>query len=73
MLAKDAAGQYQTQLGFPALGWTALPAREQGWPDLSFGGPGFCHAVWAWNGDAYAFKCNLPETEGGCTNPASTC
>lgn len=42
-----------------------LQTEQQAWPDLSIGGPGFCRPVWSWQQDAYAFKCNLPETDGG--------
>lgn len=73
LLSKDAQRGYQMQLGFPALGWTALASASQGWPDLSFGGPGFCHAVWTWRDDGYEFKCNLAETEGGCQSRSNIC
>lgn len=73
LFSRHADGKYRTQLGFPALGWTALASDSQGWPDLSFGGPGFCHAVWSWREDGYAFKCNLAETDGGCESRGNTC
>jgi hypothetical protein len=73
LFAKDGSGDYQQQLGFPALGWTTLDSSEQGWPNLKFGGPGFCHAVWAWTANGYAFKCNLPETSGGCDSRGKVC
>lgn len=38
----------------------------EGWPDLSVGGPGFCHPVMRWNGTEYALNRN--EYEGkACT------
>lgn len=69
----DAGGDYHQSLGFPALGWTVLESRQDNWPDLSFGGPGFCHAVWTWREDGYEFKCNLAETEGGCNSRGDIC
>lgn len=69
----DASGDYHQSLGFPALGWTVLESREESWPDLSFGGPGFCHAVWTWHENGYEFKCNLAETEGGCNSRGDVC
>ena len=73
LFVKDATGRYQPQLGFPALGWTKRDSATKDWPDLSFGGPGFCHPVWAWSSDQYQFKCNLPETPGGCDSRGKTC
>lgn len=73
LLTKDAGGQYQQQFGFPALGWIALETDSQDWPDLRFGGPGFCHPVWTWQSGNYMFKCNLPEEPGGCASRDNTC
>ncbi len=73
LFVSDASGTYRPQLGFPALGWNVLQTEQREWPDLSFGGPGFCHAVWTWQQDQYAFKCNLPESPGGCTDRGDVC
>lgn len=73
LLTKGADGQYRQQLGFPASGWTVLETGNHDWPDLVFGGPGFCHGVWAWSDGNYDFKCNLPETPGGCETLGNTC
>ncbi|MBT8091345.1 MAG: hypothetical protein KJO01_14155 [Gammaproteobacteria bacterium] len=73
LLTKDSGGQYQLQFGFPALGWIALETIGQDWPDLRFGGPGFCHPVWTWQSGNYMFKCNLPEESGGCASRDSAC
>lgn len=64
---------YERQFGFPAGGWTALESKTDGWPDVSFGGPGFCHPVWAWRNGAYEFICNLPEQAGGCEGKVNIC
>jgi len=69
----EAAGDYRQSLGFPALTWTALESRQENWPDLTFDGPGFCHAVWTWRENDYEFKCNLPETTGGCESRGDVC
>jgi hypothetical protein len=73
LLAKDSVGAYAAEFGFPAAGWTAVSEGPAGWPDLAFGGPGFCHAVWARQDAAYDFKCNLPESPGGCDNVGNIC
>jgi hypothetical protein len=73
LFTKDSSGGYRDQLGFPAAGYTTLPARNDGYPDLQFGGPGFCFAVWSWNGNNYEFKCNSPQEEGGCQLTGTVC
>ena len=73
LLVPDASGAYEFELGFPASGWTALAKGPAGWPDLSIGGPGFCRAVWSRTGTAYEFKCNLPESPGGCDSIGNVC
>ncbi len=66
LFVKDASGKYQSNLGFPAGAYEALTSKNLGYPDLKFGGPGFCSAVWRWDGKAYAFLRNQPEEPGGC-------
>jgi len=73
LLVRDEAGGYRRELGFPAFGWTALGLGEDGWPDLSIGGPGFCHPVWARRAGSYDFKCNLPESPDGCAVIGNIC
>jgi hypothetical protein len=66
LFIKDPAGQYAGNLGFPAFGYEKLATRNKGFPDLLFGGPGFCHGVWQWTGTKYDYKCSIEETPGGC-------
>ena len=73
LFTRDGPGSFQQHFGFPALGWSALDSSEQGWPDISFGGPGFCRAVWKWSDEGYQFKCNLPEVQGGCELRGNIC
>ena len=73
LFIKDSSGSYQPQFGFPAFGWTRLDSESHGWPDLSFGGPGFCRPRWTWQRDAYEFKCNLPQIDGGCEFQVNVC
>ena len=55
LFIKDAAGKYQTNLGFPGASADPKPEKSKGYPDLVIGGPGFCFPVWRWNGKAYDF------------------
>lgn len=73
MYAKDNSGHYRDQFGFPAAIYSALPTGNDGYPDLQFGGPGFCFAVWSWAGSNYEFKCNSPQEEGGCQHTGNVC
>ncbi|MDH4048372.1 MAG: hypothetical protein OEW68_08590 [Gammaproteobacteria bacterium] len=73
LFVKDRSGKYQYQLGFPAAGYDALERGVDGFPELLLGGPGFCFPIWAWDGDNYEFKCNLPQEEGGCEYQGNTC
>lgn len=73
LYTRTADGDYQPELGFPALTWEALPAAPGTWPELSFGGPGFCRPVWARAADQYQFRCNIPDTEGGCAGREPLC
>ena len=67
----DADGNYRHQLGFPAGGWRKLETSNQGFPDLAFGGPGFCESVWRWDGTTYQHHRNEATEPGGCDNVGS--
>jgi hypothetical protein len=43
-----------------------LPTKNEGYPELLIGGPGFCFPVWGWDGTAYVPLRNEPQAEGGC-------
>jgi hypothetical protein len=45
---------------------TFLKTGAGGWPDLEVGGPGLCHPVLRWNGQAYAFHHDKEERRGAC-------
>jgi hypothetical protein len=66
LFIRDAAGNLQANLGFPAASADPLPEKNQGYPDLLIGGPGFCFGVWRWNGTAYDHLRNDPQMPGGC-------
>ena len=66
LLIRDASGVLQPNLGFPASSAEPLPESSQGYPDLLIGGPGFCFAVWRWDGTAYNHLRNDPQMPGGC-------
>lgn len=57
---RDKQGRWQPQFGFPA-GYTLLPARHLGFPDIEMGGPGLCAPVWRWNGSKYALFKRCPD------------
>lgn len=73
LFVKDKSGTWRDQLGFPAFGYDILPTSNAGYPDLQFGGPGFCFGVWSWDGSNYVFKCNAPQEEGGCQYTGNVC
>jgi hypothetical protein len=66
LFVKDAEGHYGTHLGFPAGAWRKLETSNLGFPDLAFGGPGFCESVWRWDGSTYQHHRNEPTEPGGC-------
>jgi hypothetical protein len=66
LFIQDAEGRYGPHLGFPAGGWTRLETANAGFPDLSIGGPGFCEAVYRWDGTTYQHDRNHPTEPGGC-------
>lgn len=73
LFTKEEAGDFRQHFGFPAVSWTALKIRQQGWPDIQFNGPGFCQAVWGWASTGYAFKCNQADAPGGCEGRRDIC
>ena len=73
LFTRNGGGQWESQFGFPALGWTILESSSEGWPDLRFGGPGFCHPVWTWRSGGYIFRCSSPEDPGGCGTRKNVC
>ncbi len=66
LFIKDSFGRYVMNLGFPAISYRILAAKNQGFPDLEFGGPGFCRGVWQWNGHKYEYECSREEEPGAC-------
>jgi hypothetical protein len=66
LFVKDRNGHYVENLGFPGI-YEKLSTRNKGFPDLLIGGPGFCFAVWQWNGSTYEYKCSREEEPGGCS------
>ena len=66
LFIEDAAGKYQTNLGFPGASADPKPEKSKGYPDLLIGGPGFCFPVWRWNGKAYDLHRQEPQEPGGC-------
>jgi hypothetical protein len=66
LFIKDEAGVYLAHLGFPAGAYEALDSQNAGFSDLKFGGPGFCRAVWRWNGKDYEHLRDEPDEPGGC-------
>lgn len=71
LFIEDAEGNYRAHLSFPAGGWKKLETSNQGFPDLQFGGPGFCEGVWRWDGTTYQYHRNEPTEPGGCDNVGS--
>ncbi len=66
LFIRDQAGNLRAHLGFPASSVEPLPEKNQGYPDLLAGGPGFCFGVWRWNGSTYEHFRNDPQSPGGC-------
>jgi len=62
----DSTGRYSHQLGFPAAGYRALANKGDGFPDLAFTGPGFCHGVWRAYGGRYQYECSIEAEQGAC-------
>jgi hypothetical protein len=55
---KGPDGKWTSQFGFPGI-YRVLETKNKGYPDIEFGGPGFCFPIWRWNGKEYAIhkKC----------------
>lgn len=66
LLSKNAQGDWQIHLGFPAGGYTLLAEGRQGFPDIQTGGMGWCEAIWRWDGQTYQHWKNVPTQPGGC-------
>lgn len=66
LFVKSEAGGYRLNLGVPGTIAETLASKSHGHPDLLIGGPGFCFAVWRWNGREYAHLRNEPQSPGGC-------
>jgi hypothetical protein len=66
LFVKDRTGQFVENLGFPGS-YEKLATQNKGFPDILIGGPGFCFAVWQWNGTKYEYKCSREEEPGGCS------
>jgi hypothetical protein len=63
---RDAGGGLRGHLGVPGLIAEVLASEPGAYPNLLIGGPGFCFAVWGWDGEGYAFLRNEPQTPDGC-------
>lgn len=66
LFIRNREGNLQANLGFPAASADPLPEKNGGYPDLLIGGPGFCFAVWRWNGTTYDYLRSDPQMPGGC-------
>jgi hypothetical protein len=53
LMIKAPSGEWKANLGFMSDPVTLMPEKSGGFPDLELGGPGFCHPIWRWNGNAY--------------------
>jgi hypothetical protein len=65
LFVKSSSG-YQSNLGFPAGLWKALPEKSKGFPDLRFVAAGHCDGVWRWNGKEYDHSRDVATAKGGC-------
>ncbi|MGZ8942620.1 MAG: hypothetical protein ACXW00_07635 [Methylobacter sp.] len=54
------SGLWNPQFGFPGI-YSVLKTMNNGYPDIEFGGPGFCSPVWRWNGQKYQIYKKCPE------------
>ena len=66
LFVKGSDGKYRKQLGFPAIDYEVMKEQNKGYPDLMFGGPGFCHGVWRWDGAKYEYYCSRESQPGAC-------
>ena len=60
---KNAAGKYESQLGFPGTAPDVLATTNKGYPDLLIGGPGLEFPVWKWNGSSYVLARKVKDSE----------
>jgi len=60
---KNAAGKYESQLGFPGTAPYVLATVIKGYPDLLIGGPGLEFPVWKWNGSSYVLARKVKDGE----------
>ncbi|QKK11029.1 MAG: hypothetical protein HND59_04895 [Pseudomonadota bacterium] len=71
LFIKSATDQtWRMHLGFPAAAYTVLDERNAGFPDLRFGGMGWCDGIWRWDGSGYAHHRNVATAPGGCDHLA---
>lgn len=64
LFIRRAGGAYEPEFGFPAFAYEVLPETRAGFPDLRFGGPGFCWPVWRWDGARYTYL----RSDGECSS-----
>ena len=60
---KNAAGKYESQLGFPGMAPDVLATVNKGYPELLIGGPGSEFPVWKWNGSSYVLGRKVKDSE----------
>lgn len=61
LFIKDKQGKYQSNFGFSGSTPIIMPTKNQGFPELLIGGPGFEFPVWRWNGKEYVFNRKITE------------
>jgi hypothetical protein len=66
LFLRDAGGRHQPNLGFPGASADPQPTKNEGYPDLVIGGPGFCFPIWRWNGKEYVHHGEAAQEPGGC-------
>lgn len=73
LFIRDQSAKYRQNLGFEAAGFEKLPILSKGFPDLAIASPGFCEAIWRWNGTSYVHRCNMPREKGACDAQGNVC
>jgi hypothetical protein len=66
LFVRDDSDRLRPHLGFPGLIAEVRPVDGVALPELLIGGPGFCFAVWRWNGETYVHDRNEAQSPGGC-------
>ncbi|MCW3480928.1 hypothetical protein OL229_15375 [Neisseriaceae bacterium JH1-16] len=66
LFVRDESGVYRKNFGFPASSVNSSKELNDGFPEVRFGGTGFCEAVWRWNGKEYEHVKNIATQPGGC-------